>query len=218
MYLTYIGRTFHMAIPREEFMTLYLSYSLSIKILIIMINKIKTKQLLTLNKDDLIYLAGFLDGDGSILAQIVFDKTRKYDFRIRVTINFHQHKRRAWFLIWIGKLLKIGKLNKRKTSNWEYTIYGRNEIKDLLIILLPYLKIKRPIAKIILEIINLMEKMETRAELLEVMKLVDKTAFHTDSKLRKWTSLAVIEYWNSGKLPTKKVNVPSIYNKGINSL
>lgn len=38
------------------------------------------------------YIAGFLDGDGSIIAQIIHDKTRKYKFYIRISIVFYQKK------------------------------------------------------------------------------------------------------------------------------
>lgn len=37
-----------------------------------------------LNKEDLIYLAGFIDGDGCVLAQIV--KRENHKFQIRVSL------------------------------------------------------------------------------------------------------------------------------------
>jgi hypothetical protein len=59
----------------------------------------QNKQLKTrfnkLKRDTLIYLAGFIDGDGSLLAQIIYRKDYKYKFQIRVSISFHQHKKRA---------------------------------------------------------------------------------------------------------------------------
>jgi len=42
---------------------------------------------------DLAYIAGFLDGDGSIVVQIVPDKTRKFKHYIRVSIVFYQNTR-----------------------------------------------------------------------------------------------------------------------------
>jgi hypothetical protein len=42
------------------------------------------------NKNDLIYLAGFIDGDGCILAQIVARNDYKYLFQIRVSIILYQ--------------------------------------------------------------------------------------------------------------------------------
>ena len=46
---------------------------------------------LKLSNLDLAYIAGFLDGDGSIIVQSVSDKTRKWKFYIRVSIVFYQN-------------------------------------------------------------------------------------------------------------------------------
>ena len=49
----------------------------------------KLKQINKLNEKELSYIAGFLDGDGSIMAQIVKDKkSYKYGHTIRVTVFF----------------------------------------------------------------------------------------------------------------------------------
>jgi hypothetical protein len=61
-----------MVIPREELMIM---------------KNILNKRLTELDKA---YLAGFLDGDGSIVSQIVKDKGRKYGFYIRISVCFYQ--------------------------------------------------------------------------------------------------------------------------------
>ena len=48
------------------------------------------KHLENLNELDLAYIAGFLDGDGSIFAQIVPGAAYKYDFTVRVSVAFFQ--------------------------------------------------------------------------------------------------------------------------------
>ena len=62
------------------------------------------------------YIAGFLDGDGSIFAQIIQGKNYKYNFRIRVSIGFYQHKSKHWFMLKLKKLLKFGVLRIRKDN------------------------------------------------------------------------------------------------------
>lgn len=161
----------------------------------------KTNKFKLLSKDTLSYLAGFIDGDGSIGAQITFSKNRKDFFGVRVSIGFHQHKDRAWFLYWIGKTLNTGSISKRKSSKWDWTIYSQNDVKDLLIVLLPYLRIKRKLAFIVIDIVNSNKNVENRADLIKVMKKVDETAFHTYSKRRLWTSLNAIKYWETGIYP-----------------
>ena len=49
---------------------------------------------------------------------------------------------------------------------------------------LPFLRMKRKLGHIILNIIDSKKRVETKADLLKVMKLVDETANHTDSKIR----------------------------------
>jgi hypothetical protein len=41
------------------------------------------------------YIAGFLDGDGSIIIQLIKDNTRKFGHYIRVSIVFYQSSKRA---------------------------------------------------------------------------------------------------------------------------
>ena len=48
------------------------------------------QQLKRINKTELAYLAGFVDGDGCINAQIVRKPGYKLKFQIRVTLSFYQ--------------------------------------------------------------------------------------------------------------------------------
>lgn len=61
-------------------------------------NNQKKSRFRKLKRETLIYLAGFLDGDGSILAQIIYRKDYVNSFGIRLSVNFHQDKRKGWFL------------------------------------------------------------------------------------------------------------------------
>ena len=58
----------------------------------------------------------------------------------------------------------------------------------------PYLRIKRPLSKLVLEIIDKQKQINTEADFLEVCILIDKTAELMDSKNRKNTYLSVREY------------------------
>lgn len=57
------------------------------------------KHLENLTKEDLAYIAGFIDGDGSIFCQIIEGSDYKYGFTIRVSLVFFQHKDKKWFLM-----------------------------------------------------------------------------------------------------------------------
>jgi hypothetical protein len=52
-----------------------------------------------LTREDLAYLAGFLEGGGCILAQIVKGGTYKYKYTIRLSIVFYQRKDKHWFFL-----------------------------------------------------------------------------------------------------------------------
>jgi LAGLIDADG endonuclease len=47
-----------------------------------------------LTHSDCAYIAGFLDGDGSIIAQLILRKDYKFKFQIRLSIQFTQLKKR----------------------------------------------------------------------------------------------------------------------------
>ena len=158
----------------------------------------KLKIITKLTEADLHYLAGFLDGNGSIMAQIVKDSSYKYGYSIRVTICFYQKTKRHWFLLKLRKLLgKEWKVKKRNDGMSELYITGFKPVRNLLITLQPYLRLKPRLSKLVLEIIDEYSQVQTEADFLEVCKKIDKTAEYTDSKERKNTYSSVKAYLNS---------------------
>ena len=141
-----------------------------------------------LKKEEIAYIAGFIDGDGCILAQIVKRKDYKYRFQIRVSLIFYQKTKRHWFILWLKKKLKHGSVRMRNDNMSEYNIVGYEPVRQLLIELYPYLIIKRPLANLVLEIIDKVKTVDTKEDFLEVCQLVDKVAQFTDSKKRRNTS------------------------------
>lgn len=153
-----------------------------------------------LKGEELAYIAGFLDADGCILTQIVKGPTYKYKHRIRLSLVFYQKKKHHWFLLWLKDKLKIGNIRIRSDDMAEFYILGNTPIKNLLMELLPYLKIKKELAKLVLNIIEQQSKVCSEADFIEVCKLVDKTAEHTYSKKRTITAITVQQ---SIKLPVE---------------
>ncbi len=144
------------------------------------------------------YIAGFLDGDGSIIAQIIHDKTRKYKFYIRISIVFYQKKDKHWFILWLKKKLSpYGYIRIRSDNISEFTIVAKEPVKKILIELYPYLKLKRNLCKLIFKIIQLSDKVQTEADFLKVCKKIDETAKLTYSKKRKITHEYVRDYLGS---------------------
>ena len=158
----------------------------------------KLKSITKLTEADKHYLAGFLDGDGSIMAQIVKGNNYKYGYTIRVTLCFYQKTTRHWFLLKLKKLLgKEWKIRKRNDGMSELYITGFTLVKNFLTVLHPYFRLKPRLAKLVLEIIDEYSQVQTEADFLEVCKKIDKTAEYTDSKKRKNTYSSVKAYLNS---------------------
>ena len=137
------------------------------------------------------YLAGFLDGDGSIFAQLVQANDLKYKYRIRVSIGFYQNKRYNWFLTDIQKDFKCGSIRTKTDEVTEYIITGADPVKNILLQLKDCLVLKKRQANLVLEILEKKKKIESKADFIEVCKLTDKVAMLNYSKNRTITAKEV---------------------------
>lgn len=95
------------------------------------------------SKTDLAYIAGFLDGDGSLMLQIKKRKDGKKKFRFMCTICFYQDSRHETGLHWIRERLGIGYLSRRNDGMSEIRINGVTQIKNILSQLLPFIRFKK---------------------------------------------------------------------------
>lgn len=66
---------------------------------------------------DLIYIAGFLDGDGCIMAQLITRPDYKLGFQIRLTVQFTQSSKREIYLQKLKDILGIGYIRNRNRVN-----------------------------------------------------------------------------------------------------
>jgi len=142
------------------------------------------------------YIAGFLDGDGSIMAQLVHRKDYKLGYQIRVSIVFYQKQSRSEILFWLKEQLKYGYIRNRNDGMSEYTIVGLTEVEQVLILLQEQLRLKKNLAREVLRLISLHPKKMTAAKLLTLAKIVDKTAEFNYSKKRTITALVVQTFLN----------------------
>ena len=95
------------------------------------------------SKINLAYIAGFLDGDGSLMLQIKRRKDGKKKWRFMCTICFYQDSRHEKSLYWIKKILGIGYLSKRNDGMTELRINGFKQVRDILKDLIPFIKFKK---------------------------------------------------------------------------
>ena len=106
---------------------------------------------------NLAYIAGFLDGDGSLMLQVKKRSDTSRKWRLMVTICFYQDSRHDKPLYWIQNELNAGYISKRNDGITELRINGFETVKVILKELFPYVKFKENQIKTILESIDLIE-------------------------------------------------------------
>ena len=127
-----------------------------------------------MDETTLAYIAGFLDGDGSIFFQIVPRKDYKQKFQIRTSIAFYQKKEYVEILEWLKDYFGVGYIRHRKTGMSDYTVVESKEVQKILKLLQPYVKLKKKQVELGLEILKKLEDKKSYEEFLEICKLVDK--------------------------------------------
>jgi len=148
-----------------------------------------------LTKEQKAYIAGFLDGDGCINAQIVKRPDYKLQFQIRVTLTFFQKTKRHWILLQLQNLLKLGTIRKRNDGMSEYVIVGKESVKKCLHLLYPYIRLKKVHTRRVLQIISQLHKNQDPQTFLKVCEVVDTFEHLNDSKKRTMTSKVVCSHF-----------------------
>ena len=94
-------------------------------------------------KIELAYIAGFLDGDGSLMLQLKKRSDSKRAIRFMTTICFYQDTRHEKTLYWVKEVLGIGYISRRKDGMTELRINGYKQIRNILKSLSPYIRFKK---------------------------------------------------------------------------
>lgn len=124
------------------------------------------------SKINLAYIAGFLDGDGSLMIQIKKRKDgNKSSKRFMLTICFYQDSRHEKPLFWIRKNLGIGYVSRRNDGITELRINGYRQVQKILENLLPFIKFKQKQAKAIINSSKLLQRSNLRES--DYRKLID---------------------------------------------
>ncbi len=117
------------------------------------------------SSEDLAYIAGFLDGDGSIMLQLHRRVSGKNVFRVKTVICFYQDNRHLKEMKWIKEVLGCGYLYTRNDHICELRIEGFQRTFEILVKLQPYLKFKREQARVLIDLIpKLQQKLLTKQE------------------------------------------------------
>ncbi len=128
------------------------------------------------------YIAGFLDGDGSIIFQLVRRRDYVYGYQIRASVCFFQNTRGKAGLEWLREQIGGGCIRDRAGSMSDYTIVGWSAVKRVLEMVAPYVVFKREQVTRALALLASLEGVLEPRGFLEVAKLVDAFAALNYSK------------------------------------
>jgi hypothetical protein len=88
------------------------------------------------------YIAGFLDGDGSIMLQLKRRSDTSRGYRFMATVCFYQDTRHDETLYWMRDVLNLGYLSKRNDNITELRINGFTEVRTVLTMFQPFIRFK----------------------------------------------------------------------------
>ncbi len=103
------------------------------------------------------YIAGFFDGDGSLMAQVKNRRDTPTGWRIMFTICLYQDSRHKEPLQWMQKVLGSGYLHDRRDGITEYRINGYSAVRKILINIQPYVRFKKKQVNYALKILEVIE-------------------------------------------------------------
>jgi hypothetical protein len=131
-----------------------------------------------------IYLAGFLDGDGSIYVRAKPNSSYKYGYQVAPTVAFFQSQKNHLFPGLCSRI-GFGTMRVRKDNIFEYTISKQEEIKIFLEQVLPHLVLKQEQARLMLRIISIKQNIKSKDDFKILLALIDSFRDLNYSKKRK---------------------------------
>ena len=131
------------------------------------------------------YIAGFLDGDGSIYVRLKPNKDYRYGFQIAPYIVFFQSNKGREKFEKLCSVMGIGYIRERNDGILEYVINRQAEIQTFLKAIYPYLVLKREQAKLMLKILEKKKMVKSQKEFNQLAQLVDQFRNLNYSKKRK---------------------------------
>ena len=122
---------------------------------------------------DRAYIAGFLDGDGSIYVQAKKNDTYRYGYQVAPAIVFFQSAKSEKLFTEFYEFLKLGSMRKRKDGVMEITVGRMAEILQLIEIVKPYTRLKRKQLELLEKILEAKQAVEDQKTFSNLLKLID---------------------------------------------
>jgi len=120
------------------------------------------------------YVAGFLDGDGSVYVKLTKNKSYRYRYQVSSYIAFYQSQTNERFLRDLRKKLRCGYLRNRNDGISEFIIGDEKSQLEIIKSILPYSKLKKKQLKLMKKILEKKKKVKNATDFLKLCSLIDK--------------------------------------------
>jgi hypothetical protein len=151
-----------------------------------------------MNVIDASYVAGFLDGDGSIHFQLVRQKEYRFGFYIRSSVAFSQSTTARHGLAEIRQLVgDVGYLRDRGTGMSDLVITSRPALVRLLEDVRPYVRFKRVHVERALALLPRLGRITDPERFLQLAREVDAFAALNYSKSKRISAVDVEQHLRS---------------------
>ena len=140
------------------------------------------------------YLAGFLDGDGSIHFQFVRQDGYRFGYYIRASMSLTQSTTDRWGLEKLQELIGAGYLRDRGNGMSDLIITSRPVLMDVLRAVEPYVLFKRAQVREALRLLPMIEPRMTAEGFLQVVREADGFSDLNHSKTKRITATDVEQH------------------------
>ena len=117
------------------------------------------------------YVAGLLDGDGSVMAHIEPHRECRFGYRIRVVVKFSQHEDHDQTLMELKQLCGEGYVSRSNKRVREFAVKSSRGVERLLREIEPYVRIKR--AQVRQALMERLKQVQTLEQFRGVAELAD---------------------------------------------
>ncbi len=145
------------------------------------------------------YIAGFLDGDGSIILQLKPRRDYVFGYQIKATVSFYQKRHNRHVLEWLNQQIGLGTIRDRPDGISEYDVEGLAPARTVLEIVRPYVVLKAPQVEQALSLVQEMLSTQeaTPEEFLRWAEVVEAFQALNYSKNRRHIAADVRRYLES---------------------
>jgi len=143
------------------------------------------------------YVAGFLDGDGSIHFQLVRQEGYRHGFYIRASLSLSQATSHRRGLEYLHSLLGGGYLRDRGTGMSDLVITSRPLLRSILLAVEPFVVFKKEHVRRGLQLLEMIRPRIGSEEFLQLAREVDAFATLNYSKTKRITAVDVERHLRS---------------------